>query len=338
MKISVIIPVYNAEKYIEEAVNSALIQPECAEIILIEDGSTDRSHIICDSLAQKHTTVKVLRHSNGKNRGAGASRNVGIINSQYDIISFLDADDFYTPNRFTKACELLQHRDIDGVYGATGIYYENKQDRDDWLYKRGPSSELTTIKEHISPRDLFKHLLLHTYGHFTTDAITVRRRIFSKTGLFDEHLLLHQDTAMWLKMAATGILIGCDLNKPMAIRRVHTNNRINKIADKDSLSKKLFNNTILEWAEKNRLPNEQISLIKYRIWKNTFYNYSYYTYTKRKFRKQGRKLTSFYKIKYFSKRILRNPNLLNPIMIVRFLFELSHEIKRRSMVKKNKTK
>lgn len=261
MNISVIIPVYNAKKYLEQAVNSALMQPETAEIILIEDGSKDNSYELCQSITKQHETVSLLRHPNGENRGAGASRNVGIINAKYDVISFLDADDFYTPNHFTTACDILQDQTIDGVYGATGIHYEDEKYQNEWLYKRGIDSELTTLNKHICPNELFMHLLLHTHGHFTTDAITIKRRIFSKTGLFDEHLRLHQDTAMWLKMAAIGKLVPGDIKTPIAIRRVHKHNRISKIATDDSTSRKLLYKTLLEWAKKtNCQRSKSISL------------------------------------------------------------------------------
>ncbi|MBM9513275.1 glycosyltransferase family 2 protein [Desulfogranum marinum] len=327
MKVSIIIPVYNAERYLEHAINSALMQPETAEVILIEDGSTDNSYRLCQSLAQQHAPVRLLRHPNGENRGAGASRNVGIINAKYDFISFLDADDLYTPNHFTTACNLLRNKTVDGVYGATGIHYEDEKCQNEWLYKRGINSELTTLSKYISPNALFKHLLLHTHGHFTTDAITIKRRIFSKTGLFDEHLRLHQDTAMWLKMAAIGTLIPGDIKTPIAIRRVHGHNRISKIATDYSTSSELLYNTILEWAQRNKLPNEQINLINYKIWKNNFFNYSVYKYKKRDAMIKGEKFSLLHKASFFSRQILNHPNLIRPSMFMRLLYEIVQEKK-----------
>ena len=75
MKISVITPVYNAEKYITQAVESALQFPEVWEIILVEDQSPDNALEVCKTLAEKYDRVKLFQHPDKGNHGAGASRN-----------------------------------------------------------------------------------------------------------------------------------------------------------------------------------------------------------------------------------------------------------------------
>lgn len=128
--VSVIIPVYNAGNYLEKAVDSALLQPETAEVILVEDASTDNSLKICYDLERKYEKVILFRHSDGGNHGPGASRNLGILHASYKYIAFLDADDFYLPKRFRKDKEiLLNNSDIDGVHNALGIYfYTSRED------------------------------------------------------------------------------------------------------------------------------------------------------------------------------------------------------------------
>jgi glycosyltransferase involved in cell wall biosynthesis len=81
MQVSVITPVYNAASFVTQAVESALQQPETAEVLIIEDGSPDNSLEVCQELAKKYEKVKLLRHPNGENRGAGASRNLGMRNA-----------------------------------------------------------------------------------------------------------------------------------------------------------------------------------------------------------------------------------------------------------------
>ena len=122
MEISVIIPVYNAEQYVHDAVQSALKQPETSEVLLVEDCSPDNSLKICRELEKKYKKVKLLRHPGGKNLGAGASRNLGIKKAGFDFIAFLDADDYYLDERFCKAGELFKSfPDIDGVYESVGV-------------------------------------------------------------------------------------------------------------------------------------------------------------------------------------------------------------------------
>lgn len=93
---SFIIPVYNAEKYIERCVNSVLAQAvKNFEIILTDDGSSDRSGGICDSFSRENACVKVLHQ---KNAGVAAARNKGIENAAGEYIIFVDADDEVSPH------------------------------------------------------------------------------------------------------------------------------------------------------------------------------------------------------------------------------------------------
>lgn len=108
IEISVIIPVYNAAEFLEKAVKSAAYFDEVKEIILAEDQSTDHSLEICRRLVSEIPKVKLFQHPNGENRGAGASRNLGIDHATSDFIAFLDADDYYLPNRFDAEKTFLQ--------------------------------------------------------------------------------------------------------------------------------------------------------------------------------------------------------------------------------------
>ena len=94
-KVSIITPVYNAEKYINTALDSAINQTlKDLEIILINDGSSDCSGLICDEYAQKDERIKVIHQ---ENRGAGISRNKGIEIATGEYIVFLDSDDYIEP-------------------------------------------------------------------------------------------------------------------------------------------------------------------------------------------------------------------------------------------------
>ena len=93
MKISVIIPVFNVEKYIAECVGSVLKQTYTQmEVILIDDGSSDRSPQICDDFAEKDKRVKVIHKKNG---GLSDARNAGIKAATGEYVLFLDGDDFW---------------------------------------------------------------------------------------------------------------------------------------------------------------------------------------------------------------------------------------------------
>lgn len=123
MKISIIVPVYNAEKTIEYCIDSIITQKTKFEIelILVEDYSTDRSYEICLALKKKYTEIKLYR-TNGK--GVSAARNTGLSHSTGDVVGFCDSDDIYEKDVFEKVRLFFENKDIDIVIG--GFYYSKK--------------------------------------------------------------------------------------------------------------------------------------------------------------------------------------------------------------------
>ena len=105
-KFSVIVPVYNAEAYLDQCVQSVLYQTFTdLELILVDDGSTDSSGTLCECWATKDNRVRVLRK---KNRGASGARNAGIDLAGGEYILFLDSDDYWLDNSLMeKMCEQL---------------------------------------------------------------------------------------------------------------------------------------------------------------------------------------------------------------------------------------
>ncbi len=99
--LTVVIPVYNGEKYIERAAMSVLRQPcaEHLELLLVDDGSCDHSGVICDRIAAEHTNVTVFHKENG---GVSSARNLGIDHAQGAYLAFLDADDWREDNFFDE--------------------------------------------------------------------------------------------------------------------------------------------------------------------------------------------------------------------------------------------
>lgn len=101
MKFSFVIPVYNAEKYLEECVASISNQSyKNIEILLIDDGSKDTSGLMCDRLSNKDSRIRVIHKTN---EGPGIARNIGVKYAMGDFIIFCDADDYYSDNDFLKS-------------------------------------------------------------------------------------------------------------------------------------------------------------------------------------------------------------------------------------------
>lgn len=109
--ISIIIPVYNVEKYIKDCVNSILKQTYTnLEIILIDDGSTDTSGQICDDYACKDSRINVIHKANG---GLSEARNVGIDIAKGEYITFIDSDDYVFPSFIEYLHDLISRNNAD---------------------------------------------------------------------------------------------------------------------------------------------------------------------------------------------------------------------------------
>lgn len=108
--LSVIIPVYNAERSIERTLDSVLPQAgEDAEIILIDDGSCDRSLEICQRLAREDARIKVFSQANG---GPGAARNTGLQAARGEYIQFVDSDDTLMPGTISALLDAAAGNDL----------------------------------------------------------------------------------------------------------------------------------------------------------------------------------------------------------------------------------
>ena len=130
-KISVIIPVYNTEKYLHRCIDSVLVQTFTDwEMLLIDDGSTDDSAIICDEYAAKDERIRVFHKENG---GVSSARNLGLDHAQGEWITFVDSDDYIEEN-FLKSFD--GNLDADLVLG--NIQLIRKQ-------------EVEEVGSHISP-------------------------------------------------------------------------------------------------------------------------------------------------------------------------------------------
>ena len=238
-QVSVIVPVYNSEQFLEQAVQSALDLPQVGEIVLVEDGSSDQSLAMCRRLEATHTKVVTHVHPENRNLGAGASRNLGLDKAKFPYLAFLDADDYYLPNRFERAKAILSvSPQVDGVWEAVGTEVIGGVGQG---HREG---KLTTIRGKVPPERLFSILIRPGYmGHFQTNGITFRKRLLERTGKFDPELRLHQDTHLWIRMAYHGTLVPGTIDRPVAIRRVHDNNRI---AHSNFKSQALLRNKIFE--------------------------------------------------------------------------------------------
>lgn len=122
---SFIVPVYNAEKYIDENIKSILRQGECCELILVDDGSSDASGKICDRYAEKYDRVKVYHKPNG---GPASARNLGLEKAKGKHCIFVDSDDYISDNLIMRLDNGYADRRADVIfYNIVKVFPDGEQ-------------------------------------------------------------------------------------------------------------------------------------------------------------------------------------------------------------------
>lgn len=270
MTISVIIPVYNAAAFLEKAVHSALQFEEVQEVLLIEDQSTDHSLEVCKKLAQENSKIKLFQHHDKVNHGAGASRNLGLEKASAEFIAFLDADDFYLPNRFQAEKELFKNEKIEGVFGAIGTAFLSEKGKKEFQEKF-KDSVLTTVKKPAEGKDIFYGLLglEKDFGtFFSLIALTVRTKSLREHHLkFNENLRVHQDSDFIIKLAYHCNLKSGLIDEAVSMRGVHDDNRITKIkiySEKYNQRQLLLWNSVYIWAKDKSMDGKYFEHIQLR--------------------------------------------------------------------------
>ena len=203
--ISVIIPLYNKEQFIEATLLSVLNQTFSEfEIIIINDGSTDKSVTILNDIDDKRITLYTT-----KNKGVSHARNYGISKANTDLIAFLDADDLWEPNHLENLHTLYTNFPNCGLY-ATNYHKQ-------FFYGKKIKTHFNGVsKDHFGIID--DYFLASTSDSIAwSSAVMIPKKIFHELGGFDEAMRSGQDTDLWIRIA---------LNKSIAFSAVASSNKI----------------------------------------------------------------------------------------------------------------
>ena len=202
-RISVVMPVHNAESYVEAAVRSALASDLAEiEVIAVNDGSTDRSGEILASISDPRLTTVRLRASGGPSR----PRNVGIARARTPYIAFLDADDLIKPGKLSAAVTALD------LHPEAGFCFADFEDIDE----RGALIRASAVAEFpgfralastalgggwslLPKAELARGLLYENF--IGTSGVIVRRHLLTEIGPFNESLVYAEDLDLWFRLA-----------------------------------------------------------------------------------------------------------------------------------------
>jgi glycosyltransferase involved in cell wall biosynthesis len=195
--VTVIMPVFNAERFVAEALESIWAQRYPAlEVLVIDDGSTDGSVDLVSAILAQH---RELRHLTlPSNQGPGAARNAGLAVARGELITFLDADDRMVPERLSfQVAYLSEHRAVDVVVGTETIEIGPGVRPPAWLGLRRP------------PRPRYYQM-----------SMMARRAAFDRVGPFDESFRMGSDHDWMCRAAAAGVRTAL-VDRVLLVRRLH---------------------------------------------------------------------------------------------------------------------
>ncbi len=247
MKISVICPTYNSEKYIEKTLSSVFKQSRLPdELILVDDGSTDRTTELLESqreLSKDKLKVIIITI---QHKGPGAARNKGIKVASGDWIAFLDSDDVWKTNKLAEIERVITSQSKVNFICHDEIFIKKNGKRKIMRYGRNYREELSLFKQ------------LYYSNMFSTSAVICKRSLLLEHGLFNEELQSAQDYELWLRLSSK-------------IEPLFIHSELGYYIERDgnitsgSLIKRLNNEFKIAWKYSDKSSNKEIFMRLMRI-------------------------------------------------------------------------
>lgn len=214
-RVSVVMPVYNRDWCVAEAIDSVLATGEPGlELVIVDDGSTDATPaILAQYAAREPARIRLLSHPGRANLGIARSRNLAVAASAGEYVAFLDSDDLYLPHRFEQSIPWLeQHAEYGGCIEP--FMLESLSD---------PASG--RLEKHLTEvctdNSGWMRAMLFANTYWNTPTLTIRRTVVIGHGGFDESLSLGEDTSLWLRLAAAHVIGVAQARSPIARVRRH---------------------------------------------------------------------------------------------------------------------
>ena len=211
--VSVIIPAFNAERFLAEAIDSVLAQdyPEL-DIIVIDDGSTDATPVIVAGHGER---VRLISQANS---GCAAARNAGIRAARGEYVAFLDADDVWWPHKIRTQVDALKQSGHRMVYSRFVVWAPDAQGRYESAAKVfGTPDHPNRSDCALVTGDTYAQLLLDCI--VWTSTVLLEKALLDTAGPFDETLAMGEDYDLWLRLSRITEMLG--MEQPTALYRQH---------------------------------------------------------------------------------------------------------------------
>lgn len=220
-KVSVILPVYNTEAYVTEAIESILNQTyRDYEFIIVDDSSTDRTPEILDAYAAGDERIRVIH--NPVNRGPAVCRNFGLASAQGGYIALMDADDISQPERLaTQAAYLDDHPDI-FVVGCSVLKIDQS------------GKPIGVWKLPRQDKVIRWHILFRSSRIFCNPTLMMKHEVFEKVGHFNESIYSHDDLELWTRFFDHQDLRLTNLDQILLHYRVHPKSITRSVSDEQN--------------------------------------------------------------------------------------------------------
>ncbi len=228
-KISVIVPIYNAEKYLSKCLDSIIKQTySCLEIILIDDGSTDSSYKIMENYKKKDNRIILFREENS---GVSSARNLGIKKMTGEYITFVDSDDWIDADYLEKMYKIIKETKSDFVKTGYTVNHNYEEGKTNYFFD-------DSIKE-IEKEKIVDYFLTNSYLNSSCMQLISKKILDRNEILFNENFIYgedmlftfqvmqHANKRIWLKNAG----YHCYSNSDSITRQINSEVCINKCND-----------------------------------------------------------------------------------------------------------
>lgn len=233
---TVVIPLYNKEKYLRRCLDSVLNQ-SCSdfEIVIVDDGSTDSSRSIATSYSDSR--IRLVQQPNA---GVSAARNTGISEARSKWVAFLDADDEYLPSFLAEVSLCIEKYPEAGAVYADPIWF-SKGEQLNKLAHRCNFAELIP--------DYFNYIVFRQGYEIHSSCVVVKKEIFSRAGRFPVGVKVGEDSDMWMRVAWTTSI--AHIPKPLSIYHMDAGD---SSWEEERLKEAYWVQTYRQWLAQGRIP------------------------------------------------------------------------------------